>query len=164
MTTHDLKHFVLDASGLLGVLDPHFGDSKRILPGRKLTQMAKLGMITVAEPAMHEATHKSKKAGDWISRNVDLIRVSDGLDVDTQRLRVEMQVATLPGFLASPADVEGASVALAMKTNQTDAQNHMPNYVVVHDVAYEAACILLGVATVRPEAFVEAFGALPLHD
>ena len=126
--------------------------------------MAKLGMIVVAEPAMNEATRESKKAGDWISRNLDLISVPDQLDIQTQRLKVEMQTATLPGFLASRADVDGASVALAMKASQTDAQNYVSNYIVVHDVAYEAACILLGVATVRPEAFVEAFGALPLHD
>ena len=154
--------FVFDASALLSVLEPRFGSSVRTLPGRKLSQLAKSGMMMVPTRAANEAAANSNKARDWLMRNGAHIQIPENLAYDTYVKTVENAGARLPDFVNSTADVEGACIALALKHNQQDHRYDVTNYIVVHDIAYEAACILLGLSTVRPEAFIEAFGALPV--
>ena len=156
--------FIFDASGLLSVLEPQFGESKRTLPGRKMSQLAKRGMIIIPHFAAREAEAHSTKTKQWLDRNARYIEVPNNLRHSAYAPTVKMRAETLPGFTASRADVEGASVALALVGDRLDVHNNVTNYIVVQDIAYEAACILLGIATVRPEAFVEAFGALNLPD
>lgn len=155
--------FIFDASGLLSVLEPRFGTSRRTLPGRKLSQMAELGMVIVPHLAASEAGALSTKTKHWLDRNARYTEVPEDLQHSAYAPTVKMQAESLPGFLASRADVEGASVALAMADDAPDPQSSVTNFIVVQDVAYEAACILLGLATVSPAAFVEAFGALTLQ-
>ena len=164
MRSIESTRFIFDTSGLLGVLERQYGDSTRTLPGRKMSQLAQLGMVIVPSIASSEAEVHGTRTKRWLDRNAGYTQVPENLDHLAYAPRVKVQAGILPGFTSSPADVEGACIALALTENRLNTQSGVSNYVVVHDVAYEAACILLGVATVRPEAFVEAFGALPLHD
>lgn len=155
--------FIFDTSGLLSVLEPHLGVSRRTLPGRTMSRLAKLGMIIVPDLVAREVRSQSEKASKWLDRNEIHIQVPDGLEHQEHLETVKHVGRRLPSFTSSRADVQGAVIALALKELQTDARKTVSEYIVVHDIAYEAACLLLGLATVRPEPFVEAFGALPMY-
>lgn len=164
MRSIESTRFIFDTSGLLGVLEPRYGESSRTLPGRKMSQLARLGMIVVPGIAASEAEVHSGRTKRWLDRNSSYTQVPENLDHMAFAQSVKVQAGTLPGFTSSRADVEGACVALALSRERHNTQNGVTEYIVVHDTAYEAACILLGVATIRPDAFVEAFGALSLRD
>lgn len=162
MNKPSFTRFIFDASGLMGVLEAKYGDSDRMLPGRKLSQLAQRGMMTVPPTAANEAAANSNKAKDWLERNRRHVQVSEQLKCEVHKPTVEETGANLPGFAESTADVEGVCVALALVRGEREQQDTVSHYLVVHDIAYEAVCVLLGLSTVRPEAFVEAFGALPI--
>lgn len=162
MNTHSFTRFIFDASGLQGVLEAKHGDSDRTLPGRKLSQLARRGMMTVPPIAANQAAANGNKAKDWLERNRRLVQVSEQIGYDAYKPAVEEAGTKLPGFTRSTADVEGVCVALALNHAELHQQESVTYYIVVHDIAYEAVCIHLGLSTDRPESFVEAFGSLPI--
>ena len=117
--------------------------------------------MTVPPTAANEAAANSNKARDWLGRNSRYVHVPEQLEYDAHKPTVELAGTKLPGFTRSTADVEGVCVALALSEVHHERES-VTYYIVVHDIAYEAVCIRLGLSTVRPESFVEAFGSIPI--
>lgn len=149
----------MDSSGLILVLSGE-GPS---LPGRKLTQLAKMQMIKVPEAVYLEVRKKDNKVKEWIEKNRSLVLVTASSSITRLVRHVQTKCSDFSVFSSSTADVMVACTALALN-NQAKHSNSDTRYVVVAtDGELEAACFVLGIERISPRAFVQLFASTKIN-